>query len=115
MGQIEMPLLQRLEGPAVVPPKLVALAKTYREAVRLCWGLRRVKWTPGTLSAHYGFTRQHIGDWINPDDKPTRRSLPADRIADFEEACGNVLLTQWLAARQNLTVLEQLQAERNAA
>lgn len=105
-----MPLLQRIEGPAVVPPALLIHAKTYRQAVRLCWGLRRVKWTPATLAAHYQFTRQHVGDWLNPDDRATRRSLPAERIADFEEACGNVLLTQWLAARQRLTVLEQLQA-----
>ena len=52
--QIEMPLLQRIEGPAVVPPALVAKASTFRQAVRLCWGLRRVKWTPAALSAHYG-------------------------------------------------------------
>lgn len=110
--QIEMPLLQRMEGPDVVPTSLVHKAKTYRQAVRLCWGLRRVKWTPATLSAHYGFTRQHVGDWINPDDKLLRRSLPAERIPEFEEACGNVLLTQWLAARQHLTVLEEIQASR---
>lgn len=115
MGQIEMPLLQRLEGPAVVPTEVLKKAKTFREAVRMCWALRRVKWTPGTLSAHYEFTRQHVGDWINPDDKPTRRSLPAERIRDFEEACGNTFLTQWLAARQGLTILEELQAERAAA
>ncbi len=114
MNQIEMPLLQRIEGPAVVPPTLLSRAKTFREAVRLCWGLRRVKWTPAALATHYGFTRQHISDWLNPDDKPTRRSLPAERIAEFEEACGNVLLTQWLAARQRLTVLEELQAARLA-
>jgi len=110
MGQREMPLLQRVEGPAVVPPALLSHAKTYREAVRLCWGLRRVKWTPAALSTHYGFTRQHISDWLNPDDKPTRRSPPAEHIAAFEDACGNTLITQWLAARQRLTVLEQLQA-----
>jgi hypothetical protein len=74
-----------------------------------------VKWTPSTLAAHYGFTRQHVGDWLNPDDLPKRRSLPAERIAEFEEACGNVLLTQWLVARQHLTLLEELQAERHAA
>lgn len=110
--QIEMPLLQRMEGPAVVPPALVTKAKTFREAVRLCWGLRRVKWTPAGLSAHYGFTRQHISDWLNPDDRPTRRSPPAEHIAAFEDACGNTLITQWLAARQHLTVLEEMQAAR---
>lgn len=115
MEQISMPLLQRLTGPAVVPTSLLTRAKTYREAVRLCWSLRRVKWTRAALSAHYEFTAQHVGDWINPDDKPSRRSLPAERIADFEEACGNTLLTQWLAARQGLTILEEMQAARAAA
>ena len=115
MGQKEMPLLQRIEGPAVVPASMLTLATTYRQAVRACWALRRVKWTPGTLSAHYEFTRQHISDWLNPDDRPMRRSLPAEHIAAFEDACGNTLITQWLAARQHLTVLEELQAGRAAA
>jgi hypothetical protein len=29
----------------------------------------------------------------------------------FEEVCGNTAITQFLAARQRLTVLEQLQAD----
>ena len=44
------PLLQRLEGAAVVPPTAITLARTYREAVRLCWQLRRIKWTPSALA-----------------------------------------------------------------
>jgi hypothetical protein len=112
MDQLEMPLLQRIEGPAIVPPTYLPLAKTYREAVRTCWALSRIKWTPATLSAHYEFTRQHVGDWVCPDDLPSRRNLPADRIAAFEEACGNTFVTQWLAARQHLTVLEEIQAAR---
>ena len=37
--QRELPLLCRLDGPSVVPPSLVAAAKTYRQAVRLCRSL----------------------------------------------------------------------------
>lgn len=119
MEQIAMPLMQRIAGPAIVPAHLLARAKTYRQAVRMCWALRRVKWTPATLSAHYEFTRQHVGDWINPDDKPHRRSLPGECLERFEEAMGNSFVSQWHAMRALLTVAEEAiacrQAERAAA
>ena len=98
-----------------MPPTAITLARTYREAVRLCWQLRRIKWTPSALAMAYGFTRQHISDWLNPDDKPTRRSLPGADISGFEDAMGNTFITQWLNARQRLTVLEEVQAGRLAA
>lgn len=116
MSQRELPLLQRIDGPAVVPSATVALAKSYRQAVRLCWALRRAKGLTVTdLARDFGFTRQHASDYLNADDKATRRSLPAEQIALFEEVCGNCAITQWLAARQHLTVLEELQAMRSAA
>lgn len=115
MGQIEMPLLQRINGPDIVPSSMLTRAKTYREAVRCCWSLRRVKWTPGTLSAHYEFTRQHVSDWLNPDDRPTRRSLPGECVQRFESAMGNTFISQWFAMRAQLTVLEEMQATRAAA
>lgn len=116
MGQIEMPLLQRLQGPAVVPTSMLALASTYRQAVRVCWQLRRAKGLTVTdLAREFGFNRQHASDYLNPDDAPTRRNLPPEQIATFEDVCGNAFITQWLAARQGLTVLEELQAERAAA
>lgn len=115
VNQIAMPLMQRINGPDVVPTAMLTRAKTYREAVRCCWALRRVKWTPATLSAHYEFTRQHVSDWLNPDDKVTRRSLPGECVARFEDACGNSFLSQWFAMRANLTVLEEMQAVRAAA
>lgn len=116
MKQRELPLLQRIEGPAIVPPELLASAKTYRQAVRLCWSLRRAKGLTVTdLARDYGFTRQHASDYLNTDDRPTRRSLPAEAISTFEEVCGNCAITQWLAQRLGLTVLEELQAQRNAA
>lgn len=114
--QIPLQLMQRIEGPAIVPASTLALATTYREAVRLCWALRRAKGlTPSDMARDFGFVRQHVGDYLNADDKPGRRSLPAEQITLFEEVCGNTAVTQFLAARQNLTVLEQLQAERVAA
>lgn len=116
MGQIELPLLQRLEGPAIVPTSMLALASSYRGAVRVCWSLRRAKGlTMSDLARDFGFNRQHASDYLNSDDRATRRNLPPESIQLFEEVCGNTFITQWLAARQRLTVLEELQAVRACA
>jgi hypothetical protein len=114
--QRELPLMGRLNGPSVVPLQLIVLCSTYREAVRTCWALRRVHhMTLRQLAAEGGFYPQHVGDWLNPDDKPARRDLPAWAISTFEALVGNTLITQWLAARSSLTVLEEMQATREAA
>jgi len=114
--QIPLPLLQRIDGPAVVPASTLQLARSYRQAVRLCWTLRRAKGlTPSDMARDFGFVRQHVGDYLNPDDKAGRRDLPADQIGLFQEICGNCAITQWLASRDRLTVLEQLQADQRAA
>jgi len=66
------------------------------------------------LAAEAGLYASHVSDFLNPDDKPSRRSLPAESIAAFEAVCGNSLVSQWLASRAHLTVLEELQASRAA-
>lgn len=109
--QMEFPLMGRLDGPSVAPEQLVRLCKTYREAVRFCWELRRVKrMTKAQLAAEAGLTAQHVSDYLAADDKPSRRCLPGEKVAEFESVCGNTIVTQWHAARAKLTVLEQLQA-----
>ncbi len=115
MEQLHFRLMGRIDAPDVVPPTLLKAAHTYREAVRLCWTLRRAKGLrPADLGRH-GFTRQHVSDYLNDDDLPSRRSLPADRIHDFEDLAGNSAISQWIAGGARLTVLEEMQAERNAA
>ena len=116
MEQTPLPLLGRIDGPSVLPTALLTSVTTYRQAVRLCWVLRRAKGlTVSDLARDFGFNRQHVSDYLNHDDLQTRRSLPAERISDFEDVCGNSAITQWLAARSRLTVLEELQADRRAA
>lgn len=116
MQQATLPLLGRIDAPSVVPPSVLKTVRTYRAAVRLCWALRRAKGLRVIdLGRDYGFTRQHVSDYLNDDDLPTRRSLPPERINDFEDLCGNTAITQFLVGRARLTVLEELQAERNAA
>jgi hypothetical protein len=113
--QLEFPLLTRMEGPAIVPTEVLRTAKTYRQAVRLCWGLRRVKgMTYRQLAAECELIHQHVGDYFNSDDKPMRRELPGEAVALVESVLGNTAITQWHARRAGLTVLEELQARRQA-
>ena len=113
--QREFPLFARMEGPAVVPSTLLRYAKSYRDAVRLCWQLRRVRnMTMRQLAAEAGLPHQHVSDYFNADDKPKRRDLPGDAVAAVETVLGNTAVSQWHAAQARLTVLEELQATRAA-
>ena len=114
--QREFPLLARMEGPAVVPPELMRTVKTYRQAVRLCWALRRTRnLTFRQLAAECGLVYQHVGDYFNVDDKPGRRELPAEGVKPVELVLGNTAISQWHARNALFTVLEELQAGRAAA
>lgn len=116
MEQLGLPLLGRLEGPATAPAQLVCIAQTYREAVRLAWRLRRIHYaTQRQLAAEAGLYAPHVSDYLAQDDKPSRRSLPAEHIPAFEAFVGHTLISQWLAARARLTVLEEIQATKAAA
>jgi hypothetical protein len=116
MEQIEIPMYRRVDGPCIVPTRHLRLVRTYREVVRLCWVLRKAKGLrPTDLARDFGFTRQHVSDYLNQDDLPHRRNLPPEEIKLFEDVCGNTAITQWLATRQSFTLLEELQAERMAA
>ncbi len=82
----------------------------------MCWALRRIKGMKPIDAARVGgFTRQHFTDYLHHDDGPKRRSLPAERIHDFEELMGNSAISQWVAMRPRLTVLEQGLADQRAA
>jgi len=112
--QQELRLLGRLDAPATAPHHLVDLCRSYRDAVRMCWEYRRVKsMTRRGLCEQAGLCPQHVSDYFNADDKATRRDLPAKSIAEFEAACGNTIVSQWLCERSHLTCLEQMQADNN--
>lgn len=82
----------------------------------MCWALRRVHhMTQRQLACEAGLRPQLISDYLNPDDRAQRRDLPADRIACFEGVVGNTLVSQWIASRVQLTVLEETIATRSAA
>lgn len=110
--QREIPLMQRLNGPAVVHPGLVAGCRSYRDAVRLGFAARRVKgMTLRTIAELAGVHVPHMSDYLHMDDVPTRRDLPAKHIAAFEQAVGNTAVSQWIAGRSTLTVVEAMAFE----
>lgn len=113
--QIELTLLfARIDGPSVVPDRYIKTCQTYRDAVRLCWALRRVrKMTTLTLAENAGFPANHRSDYLSDDE--AKRELPAKYIRAFEYVCGNTAISQWIAMSAKLTVLEEIQANRLAA
>jgi len=115
MENRELALIGRLDGPAAVPMQTVSLCRTYRDAVRMAWAMRRVSGMTKAMLAHFAeLTPQHVSDYLALDDNPGRRDLPADAIHRFESAVGNTLVSQWLARQSHLTVLEEMQATRAA-
>lgn len=116
MDQLSLSLLGRLDAPSVAPAQYVGACKTYREAVRMAYALRRVKnLTLRSLAEQAGLPPQHVSDYLNKDDGKRRRDLPADRISSFEAVVGNSCVSQWLAAQAKLTILEEMTATARAA
>jgi transcriptional regulator with XRE-family HTH domain len=104
-----------MTGPRLVDPEVVAACTSYRQAVRACWTLRtRRNLTKRLLAEEVGCYPCHVTDYLHGDDKPSRRDLPAKRINHFEIACGNRIVSQWLAAQAGLTILEQFPEGRPA-
>lgn len=116
MDQREFPLMGRIDAPSAAPHQWVHMAKTYRQAVRLAWKMRRVTYmTRQQLASEAELYPQHVTDYLHEDDKPSRRDLPAQAVARFEAVIGNTLVSQWLASQSKLTVLEEMQATRAVA
>lgn len=113
MSQLTLPMLTVYEGPRIVSQTAVAACKTYREAVQACWGLKtRSRMTKAQLAEECGCYPSHVTDYLS--NKETTRNLPAERIPAFEVACGNRLITQWLASQAQLTILESFIQQRAA-
>jgi hypothetical protein len=98
----------------VVPPEVIMGVASYRHAVRLAWKLRVVKnLTRRSLADQAGLYAPHVSDYFSV--LPNKRELPAKHIAAVELVLGNTVISQYLARRSDLTVLEELQAMRRAA
>lgn len=114
MDQLNLPMLTVYQGPRLVAPEIVAGISTYREAVRTCWHLRtRRQLSMRALAEGAGLYASHLSDYLSELD--VKRGLPAKHIAAFEVQCGNRVITQWLASRAQLTILEQFIPAQRAA
>lgn len=114
MEQMQLALLGRLDAPSVVPPHLITQCKTYRDAVRLCWSLRRVRnMTQRRLAEEAGLYAPHVTCYLH--DSERQRDLPGSAVRAFEWACGNTAISQWHTAGAKLTVVEEMTLLRAAA
>lgn len=114
MEQMHLPLLARLDGPSVVPIEYIKQCQDYKDAVRLCFALRRIKAaTKRDIAAAAGLYAPHVTDYLS--DKPGKRELPGRAITPFESACGNTAISQWLAHMSRLSILEEIMHGRRAA
>lgn len=111
---VELPLLggvvqaQRLS----VPAQVIASLRTYRQACRLAFKLRRVRnLTQRDLAAQAGLYPSHCSDYFSVHDG--RRNLPAEKVGAVEAVLGNTVISQWLAQQSRITVLEELQADQD--
>jgi hypothetical protein len=115
MEQLPLRLLCRLDAPSILPHTAVAQCKTYRDAVRLCWDNRKVRnMTMRLLAERAGLYPPHVSQYLRTEGRHLR-DLPGDKVRAFEAACDNAAVSQWHAMQGQLTVLEELQAERAAA
>lgn len=95
----------------VVPPQVVMGIRSYRHACRLAWKLRAVRnLTRRSLAEQADLYTSHVSDYFSVHEN--RRELPAKHIAAVERVLGNTVIGQWVAQQSQLTVLEEMQAER---
>jgi len=111
--QLQLPMLTYYEGPTLVDAQFLKSIKSYREAVQACWQLRkRRNMTMRTLAEEAQLYPSHVTSYLS--SKTGQRNLPADHIPEFEVACGNRCITQWLTAQAELTILETFVARKAA-
>lgn len=104
-----------VNAPAFLPPDVVTSCTTYREIVRVSWAHRRIKaMTQRTLAERVGCYPSHVSDYLQADDKPARRDLPAERLNAWASTVGNWGVQQWLTRQAKLTIMEEVIAQRAA-
>ena len=104
---------------AFLSDAVIGQCDSFRAACVLAWEYRTSKGlTRRTLAEHCELYAPHVSDFFNPqatDAKGTRRrDLPAEKIADVERVLGNRAISQYLARRGMLTLMEEVIAARTA-
>lgn len=104
-----------VNGPTFLPDEVVDKCRSYREIVRTSWAYRRAKgMTQRSLAELVGCYPSHVSDYLQADDKATRRDLPAERLNAWAATVGNWGVQQWLARQSKLTFMEEVIARRAA-
>jgi plasmid maintenance system antidote protein VapI len=83
--------------------------KSFKDALRLCMKLSRVKRTQSDLALQAGINVCQFSKIIRADFH-----LPGDAIAVIEKLCGNTAMTQWLAMQHNAVIHIKTDAEKLA-
>jgi len=115
MAQMNLPMLTVYEGPKFVADEVIAGIKTYREAVQKSFELRtRTRMSNALIAEEVGCCASHIGDYVTAQGRKIPRNLPAEFINAWDISMGNRVVTQWMNAQAQLTILEAL-IQRKAA
>ena len=114
MQQGQLNLMGRIDAPCIVPSAYIDFCKSFRDAVKMCWQLRRAqKMTQATLAQECGIYASHVTWYLN--DGKRQQDLPGSKIAEFEAVCGNSAISQWIARQASFSVLEQMQADEKTS
>jgi len=73
--------------------------KSFKDSLRLCMKLSRVKRTQSDLASQAGINVCQFSKILHSDFH-----LPGDSIAAIEKLCGNTAMTQWLALQHGATL-----------
>ena len=73
--------------------------KSFKDSLRLCMKLSRVKRTQSDLASQAGINVCQFSKILHSDFH-----LPGDAIAAIEKLCGNTAMTQWLALQHGATL-----------
>lgn len=95
----------------VVPPQVIMRITSWREACRLAWKLRRTRITQRTFAELTGCYPSHVSDYFSVHAH--RRELPAAHAGAACLVLGNTVLIQYLAQAAQVTLLEEMQAQRH--
>ena len=73
--------------------------KSFKDTLRLCMKLSRVKRTQSDLASQAGINVCQFSKILHSDFH-----LPGDSITAIEKLCGNTAMTQWLASQHGATL-----------
>jgi plasmid maintenance system antidote protein VapI len=85
----------------------IKACKSFKDALRLCMRLSRVKRTQADLAFQAGINVCQFSKILHSDFH-----LPGDSIAAIEKLCGNTAMTQWLALQHGATLHIKTDAEK---